>query len=216
MQTIIPIVCLALLYCVESASAQQVYSLKVSIHKDVLPLTEEQVDEALERASSLLNETGNQCNVTFKRNGPIETFDSAPKDIGNLDDLEAVHRVPADVKIVESINFCMGRYDKEGWWGCAWRPEGLLKTVIVIRGLRPGGDPIVGRDERYILWAHEFGHTKGLPHRVDDDRALMTPCAVGTLTRRITKDECTCLKNGPAGCPIPQPSQEPMCSAARQ
>jgi hypothetical protein len=216
MQTIIAIVCLALLHWVGSASAQQVHSLKVSIHKDVPPLTKDQLDEALDRASKLLKEAGNQCNVTLKRNGPVETFDfdSAPKNIRNLEDLEAVHRVPADVKIVESIHFCMGRYDKEGWWGCSWRPEGLPKTVIVVRGMRPG--PVVGRDTRYLIWAHEFGHTKGLHHRVDDERALMTPCAIGTLTRRITNDECSCLKDGPAGCPIPPPAQEPTCSGRRQ
>jgi hypothetical protein len=216
MQNIIPIVCLALLLWAEPASAQQVHSLKVSIHKDVPRLTKEQVDEALERASKLLKEPGNQCNVTLKRDGPVETFefDSAPKNIRNLDDLDAVHRVPADVKMVESIHFCMGRYSKEGWWGCSWRPEGLPKTVIVVRGMRPG--PVVGRDSRHLLWAHEFGHTKGLHHRIDDDHALMTPCAIGALTRRITNDECSCFKDGPGGCPIPAPSQEAACSARRQ
>jgi hypothetical protein len=216
-RTIIAIVCLALLLWVEPASAQQVHSLKVSIHKDVPPLTRDQVDEALERASRLLKEPGNQCDVTLKRNGSVETFefDSAPKNIRNLDDLEAVHRVPADVKIVESIHFCMGRYDKVSFWGCSWRPEGSLpKTVIVVRGVRPG--PVVGRDSRYLLWAHEFGHTKSLHHRIDDQRALMTPCAIGPLTRRITNDECTCLKDGPGGCPIQAPQQEATCSARGQ
>jgi len=81
MKTIIAILCLALLLWVEPASAQQVYSLKVSIHKDVPPLTKDQLDEALDRASKLLKEPGNQCNVTLKRNGSVETFDfdSAPK-----------------------------------------------------------------------------------------------------------------------------------------
>jgi hypothetical protein len=213
MQIVNRSVCLALLLWVEPASAQQVYSLKVSIHKDVPPLTRDQVDQALRRASDLLKEPGNKCNVTLKRNGPVEIFefDAAPKNIRNLDDLEAVHRVPADVKIVESINFCMGRYDRAGWWGCSWRPEGLPKTMIVVRGVSPG--PVVGRDSRFLLWAHEFGHTKGLHHRIDDERALMTPCTLGSLTRRITNDECTCLKDGPEGCPIPPPSQEATCSA---
>jgi hypothetical protein len=213
MQTTITIVCLAVLLWVGPASAQQVYSLKVSIHKDVPPLTGDQVDQALDRASDLLKEPGNKCNITLKRNGPVQTFefDSAPKNIRNLDDLEAVHRVPGDVKIVESIHFCMGRYDKRGFWGCSWRPDGLPKTVIVVRGMRPG--PVVGRDTRYILWAHEFGHTKGLHHRVDDKRALMTPCDIERVTRSITTDECTCFQNGAAGCPIAPPKQEAACPA---
>jgi hypothetical protein len=216
MQTIMSMVFLALLFWVEPASAQQVYSLKVSIHKDLPELTKDQVDQALKRASDLLQEPGNKCNVTLKRNGPVETFqfDSAPKNIRNLDDLEAVHHVPGDVKIVESIHFCMGKYDKVSWWGCSWRPEGLPKTVIVARGMRPG--PVFGRDLRYILWAHEFGHTKGLHHRIDNEDALMTPCDIRRGTRRITNDECTCLKDGPAGCTIPAPPEEPTCPARSQ
>jgi len=214
MQTVIAIVCLALSLWVAPASAQQVHSLKVSIHKDVQQLTEAQTDQALERASRLLNEARNQCGVTLKRSGPIETFDSAPKKVTNLDELEAVHSVPADLKIVESIKFCMGRYDKKGWWGCAWRPEGRPKTVIVVRGVAPG--PVVGRDTRFLLWAHEFGHTKGLHHRLGDERALMTPCALTNLTRRITNDECSCFKDSPLGCPIPPPKTEPTRPVRRR
>ena len=72
MQRTITIVCLALLLWVKPASAQQVYSLKVSIHKDVPPLTRDQVDQALGRASDLLKEPGNQCNVTLKRNAILK------------------------------------------------------------------------------------------------------------------------------------------------
>jgi len=50
MQTIIAID-FALCFGLETASAQQVHSLKVSIHKDVPPLTKDQVDEALVSAS---------------------------------------------------------------------------------------------------------------------------------------------------------------------
>src|SRR5262245_41864143 len=105
MRTIIPFVCLGVLLWIEPASAKKEYSLTVGIHKDVPAMTEEQVDDALERASNLLKEPYNQCDVTLKRNGSIKTFDfdSAPKTIRNADDLEAVHRVPADIKIVESI-----------------------------------------------------------------------------------------------------------------
>jgi hypothetical protein len=217
MRTIIPFVCLGLLLWIEPASAQKEYSLTVGIHRDVPAMTEEQVDDALDRASKLFKETDNQCDVTLKRDGPIKTFDfdSAPKTIRNIDDLESVHRVPADIKVVESIYFCQGRFNREGFWGCAWRLEGLPKTVIVARGMRHGHDPIIDRDRRYILWAHEFGHTKGLHHRLDN-HALMTPCGFQTETRQITKDECTCLKDGPEGCPIPAPRHEATCPVRRQ
>jgi hypothetical protein len=211
MQTITVILCLGLLLWVEPASAQKVYSLKVRIHEDVPRLTDEQVNETLDRASKLLKKNpGHQCNVTFKLKGHVETFGGAPKDISGPDDLEAVHRVHADVKVVNTINFCIGQY--RPFWGCAWRPEGP-KTVIVIRGVRADrpDDVIVGRDLRVLLWAHEFAHTKGLHHRIDVEQALMTPCEIEAFNTLITKDECTCIKKGPKGCPISAPAQDAVC-----
>jgi hypothetical protein len=200
MQTMIVIVCLGLLLLVEPASAQlqpasaeKGYSLKFSIHEEVQPLTPEQIDLILERASNLLN--GQKCNVKFKLDGPIEKFTSAsaPKDINDPSDLEKVHSVGADplhtVKVVRSIKYCIGRFDEDGFIGCAWRAQGP-KTVIVTRA-----DPNV----RHILLAHEFGHTKGLVHR-DDLGALMNP-KVEPGNIHITSDECKCYREEvPGGC----------------
>ena len=217
MKNIILIVCLGLVAWIRPATAEQdhaLYSLKVSIHKDVRPLTREQVEEILERASSLLqkkseetNATDNvPCDVTFKLDGPIGTFEtSAPKDINDADDLEAVQREPADVKVVDKINFCMGRHDS--FIGCSWRPEGRLpKTMIIARS--------VVVDLRHFLWAHEFGHTTGLQHRVDDPMALMTPCDMELSNGHISKNECSCFLKGQGGCPISE--QSPACPLKNQ
>jgi hypothetical protein len=197
MQTIFVIICLGLLLRVEPASAQKEYLLKVSIHEEVPPLTNGQVEQILERASKLLKHR-NGCDVKFKLDGPIKTFASAPKDINNAYDLEAVHSVDADVKVVRKINFCKGR---PPFIGCAWRADGP-KTMIVTRRLR---------SITHILWAHEFGHTKGLQHRLDR-QALMTPCNIALSNVEINSEECRCL-TGPGGCAIPV--QDIVCPPER-
>src|SRR2546429_688030 len=108
MQTIIAFACFGLLISVESAGAQHAgarkeYSLKVSVHKEVRPrLTKEHVEEILEGASELLN----HCNVAFKLNGPIKTFDNTPAIIRTSAHRDAVHEVEADVKVVVDIKSC--------------------------------------------------------------------------------------------------------------
>src|SRR5262245_53294458 len=162
MQTVIAIVCLALLLWIEPASAED-HSLKVRVHNDVLMVNQislqqltEKVDSILEKASMRLMDQGH-CDVTLKRDGPIEPFTSkeAPSIIKNPKDLERVHSVSGHVKIVRAILSCIGR---PPFVGCSFRPDPhLRKTMIVNRGL--------GESERPNIWAHEFGHTTGLHHR---------------------------------------------------
>ena len=142
------------------------------------------------------------CDVTLRRDGPIEKFTSrdapnAPSVIRNPNDLERVHRVPGHVKIVEAIFSCIGPVPVGGFVGCSFRPDvtpgvHLPKTMIVNRGLE--------ENERPNIWAHEFGHTTGLHHRrVSDpnDSALMTPCPIKSFSSSLTSRECRCLRAGP-------------------
>jgi hypothetical protein len=188
--------CLGLLLWAEPARAE-VYSLKVSVHEDVRPeLTKAEVRTILKKASRLLQR---HCDVKFQLKDEIEKFASAPKDIKNARDLEAVHRVDADVKVVRKIRYCKG---SPPWIGCAWRPEGGPKTMIVTRKRRA---------ITHILWAHEFGHTKGLPHRVEErgeERALMTPCPLDLFRRHINEAECKCFREG---CEIQEPEPSVTC-----
>lgn len=187
MQTIIAIVCLALALWVDPAGAQSAeYSLKVSIHEGMQTgLTQQRVEQILAEASSLLKDR-NGCDVKFRLDGSVGTFTGAPRDITNAAELEAVHRVNADVKVVESITFCK-TYRRSGYIGCAWRREGNgSKTVIVT--------PLVAK--AHILWAHEFGHTKGLQHRAGD-QVLMTPCQISPITVEINQHECDCFLGRP-------------------
>jgi hypothetical protein len=201
MQSIILIVCLGLglLLYIEPAIAQKEYRLTVSAHEQVRPkLTEKIVNGILERASKLLT-VRNQCGVTFKLNGPITSFaPGTPNIISSEDDLEAVHREAADVKVVSTITFCK----KDGTFiGCAWRRYGP-KTVIVTQRLLA---------VRHILWTHEFGHTTGLQHRADKG-VLMTPCDLALSNVVINQDECNCFLAGQGGCQIPEPDPEVVCT----
>src|SRR5258706_10828721 len=101
------ILLLGLLLWGEPASAQKVYSLTVSIHEEVSPRPPPNViEKILKLASDLLQKTPNGCPVGFKLDGPVTTFNNAPAVINDPDQLEAVHRVPAKVKIVRAINYC--------------------------------------------------------------------------------------------------------------
>jgi len=192
---------LGLLWWVEPASAHEnivSYSLTVSIHPAVHPqLTQNEVENILKGASNILQghtniTSHNSCQVEFKFNGFIPFPASAPADIKNADDLEAVHSAFADakvVKVVQSISFCAqgtGLY-----LGCAWRPGGRQRTVIVAREAISDG---VGA----VVLAHEFGHTTGLLHRNQNDNLnLMTPCVLEPFNQQVNQDECAHFRAGP-------------------
>ncbi len=199
---------LGLLLWAEPASAQKVYDLTVSQQAGVQPaLTKKDVKSILQRASQVLVSHG--CNVKFNLKGEIGTFTSAPATIETQDDLEAAHNVPADVKIVQNIHFCVGKHDEGGYLGCSWRPEGRTKTMVVSRLAG-------GLDIRPIVWAHEFGHTTGLQHRHDAQNvALMTPCGIKGFNQVVTKDECRCFLGGPGSCNVPESASD-ACPAGSQ
>lgn len=187
------IVSLGLALWTGPAGAQDVivHKLTVAIHPAVRArLAQEDIEGILKHASRFLQD--NNCKVGFELDGPVTTFKS-PADIQNADDLEAVHSVPADVKIVQSITFCVGQIDKEGFLGCAWRPEGRQKTVVVSI---TGSLPKMGIASR--VWAHEFGHTTGLLHRYQTGNfSLMTPCEIQAYSAQINQDECNHFRAGP-------------------
>jgi hypothetical protein len=198
MRTIIAIVCLGLLMWAEPASAQSLYALKVSHHRDVVALSEHEVDKILQDASKVLQ--GNSCNVTLKRDGPIGTFGSAatPAIIKTGAQRDAVHSVDADVKIVEKIKFCRRNMGNK-FDGCAWPPRAGSRSIIVVR--HPA-DPFPS-----ILWPHEFGHRMGLRH-VSDPLALMTGCRFDGRQVQVRQDECRCYLSGPGSCRRQDPPRQ--------
>lgn len=210
-----------LLLCLElwagRVSAQEVkpYSLTVAVHplvKDKMNAAE--ADDILKCASAMLQGDANvglpncpvkdinppnHCNVEFTFKGFLDFPSSAPLDITNKDDLEAVHKVPGDVKVVRSITFCAAGLKPTGYAGCAWRPAGGPRTVIVARTkFLPALGPALGA----AIWTHEFGHTTGLPHRYQKGKGnLMTPCDIQVFSWQINQNECNHFRAGPKAPP---------------
>jgi hypothetical protein len=205
-QIILAAACLGLLLSIGSARAQTEHLLTMSVHRDVPPKLMEQltneVDVILQETSTLMSES--KCDVTFKLAGPIKPFTSAaPKDILDKDDLEAVHREVADIKVVDSVGFCVGKKGK--FEGCAWRRDGSKTVIVAIRPLLLF---------RAALLAHEFGHTTGLVHRTEP-KALMR-CRIDHTHRKINATECSCIRAGPGSCKIPEPDPAFACSEDQQ
>src|SRR5690349_17759836 len=104
MRFVLTIVVLVLLQWVEPAAAQTPrppHQLNVRVHPSI-HISESAVREILRNASHLLQEEGDvHCDVSFEL-ASLDHFQSnAPKDITNATELEAVHREPGEVKIVD-------------------------------------------------------------------------------------------------------------------
>lgn len=191
MKALLAVVCLCLLLWVEPASAQSAeYSLQVSRHRNV-QLDESEVDRILEAASNLLKHA--QCDVTFRRNGPVQIFASSntPDVISTKVDRDAVYREPGDVKVVSEIAFCRPGLG-DSFDGCSYPPRAGRKSMIVTHEQ-------LDRNLRHILWAHEFGHRTGLKHRADPE-ALMTVCDLAADQVKVKQAECRCFLSGPGHC----------------
>jgi hypothetical protein len=202
-QITIAFVFLGLLMWVEPASAQR--SLTVARH-DQVSISDAQVDGILIEASKALR----QCNVVLKRNGRVATFTSPnPEGIvgkgyrhGDPNsereaarERDAVHRESFDIKIVNAINFCRVGGPQGG---CAWDPRPgedgpQRKSMIVAMQIAALGIAFtLSNKQAGGIWAHEFGHRMGLPHR-PQKTALMYECNVG---KQISDQECTCFRQG--------------------
>ncbi|NOT02107.1 MAG: hypothetical protein HOP29_15955 [Phycisphaerales bacterium] len=134
--------------------------------------TGEQLDAKLSAAGAVLQTMETECpdvatDVTFHRTGDLSTFDSVPAVITTERQLDAAFELPFDIKIVQAMVGVCGVFDPGGAsiiLGCAATGESL---VIVSEA-----DPDV--------WAHEWGHVQGLPHRDDCPRNVMHSFEVAT------------------------------------
>jgi hypothetical protein len=191
---------LGLMSCA-TAGAQGVvtHGLTVSIHPAVHPqVSQTEIEDILKGASDILQgntniASQNNCKVGFQFKGLIPFPASLPADITNATELEQVHEVPADVKVVQNITYCAQGQDNGGYAGCAWRPQGRQRTAIVARSQFSSW---IGNGS--VLWAHEYGHTTGLIHRYEGDAGnLMTPCVLQVFSVLVSQSECAHFRAGP-------------------
>lgn len=140
------------------------FSLRVARQVDQ-PLSASFVDATLAEASTILQVVDSVCPdvatpVTFARNGDIDTFDVAPAVVTTEAQLDDIFRYPADLKVVTMMVGVCGTF----------RPGNLA----VVLGCGVAGDSaVLTRDAPTDVWAHEWGHVQGLPHRDDCRSNLM-------------------------------------------
>jgi hypothetical protein len=184
------------------ASAQVIYSLKVSRHPSV-SFNVQKVDRILADASKMLQKA---CNVALQRIGPMQVLSAnTPAVIKDQTDRDAVHAENPgpdpkviSVKIVKKIEFCRPQQGNS-FAGCSW-PHSFHSIIVVANEKFP-----------QLVWPHEFGHHTGLWHRKGLNDALMSPCPLKATNVQITQSECQCLLAGPGGCQTPEPNRPATC-----
>jgi hypothetical protein len=123
------------------------------------------------------------CNMDMVRTGNVGTFAVGTGAINSAADFTAViQSPPPGVKVVNQINWCGGLIP--GVIGCAPVPG----TSFVVVRFTPSLEG--------ILWLHEFGHNKGLPHR-NDVNAVMAP-SIAASRRHVNQAECDAFRAQPA------------------
>ena len=158
------------------ASGQEsvTHGLRVSRADGTGDRTEAQADAIIAKMGSILQESDGPddvpCDVGFVRDGVIDSFRRIPNVILSENQfIAAADR--SDVVVVERINWC--GTPKSNVAGCTW-----LGVSMVQRSARDPGN----------VWAHEFGHLKGLRHR--SVRGALMNESVSSDSRQVSQEEC--------------------------
>jgi hypothetical protein len=142
-------------------------------------LTNADADEILADATTVLKtDEGARdvaCSVTLSRVGDVTEFTQGDGSIDTEAELSNLFALPGHIKVVNAINFCNGFTPDT--IGCASTPG----TSFVVERFTA--------NQEGILWAHEFGHNKGLDHRDNDPNAVMNG-TIEVSRRRVTSAEC--------------------------
>lgn len=154
----------------------------VAVHSSAT-LTAGDADNALAGATSALQMNDGPgdvaCDVTLVRVGLPTTFSTGDGSIDTGQEFSAVTAVPGNVKVVTAINWC-GSIGV-GIIGCGSTPGTSLAVVRYSVGIEG------------LLWAHEYGHNKGLPHNPDANFIMYS--SIGTTHRRVTAAECSAYQS---------------------
>lgn len=155
------------------------FPIRVARHVDQ-PLSGDFVDEVFSTATELLNRVDFECPdvgcpVTFSRSGPITTFDLGSSILTTEGQLDEVFDIDADIKVVTAMV------------GVCGIPANDNMTIVLGCAFTSGSVVIVS-DADPDVWAHEWGHVQGLPHRDTCPRNLMHSFEL--RTNAIIRSEC--------------------------
>ncbi len=140
--------------------------LTISRH-NTASLSNAQADAILAAASTVLQTNDGPsdvaCPVALARSGNVGVFNTGDGSLDTNAELSAVFGLPGNVKVVDDVNYCGGRFN----------------TSFIGCGQTPGSSFITERftaSREGILWAHEFGHNQGLiPTAITTDRHAPSP-----------------------------------------
>ncbi len=157
-------------------------SIEFACEDDSPLMTAGQIDSALANATSLLRTDSGSgdvaADVRLVRDGRVLiTPSNGLFQISSREELDAACSLMGFAVVTETINFCSGT--GSSIIGCA-----RTGCMIVVP------HNVAGRP---VLWAHEFGHTRGLPHR-NGSTLLMNP-TLGASTSNINAAERDALQN---------------------
>jgi len=166
--------------------------------------SEGRIDRIMAEAGGLLASVETECPdvhcpVTFTRVGGVSAFSEGGAILTSESQLDAVFSVDADFKIVTFMV------------GVCGAPSGD-DPAVVLGCASTGGSVVIVHDAPTDVWAHEWGHVQGLPHRNDCARnlmhafeletnavnarertALLTPTPGSAFQRARTAEETECL-----------------------
>jgi hypothetical protein len=153
-------------------------------------LTDAQARRILSESTKILQTqdfpTDTACAVTFSLSPNLVTAESVPSVINSAADFNAVCAHHGFAHAVVALNWCKTQI-LGGATGCSQTPGPCMLVIRLAEYASTAAGDIEG-----ILWAHEFGHTRGLPHR-KSEMAVMNPY-LGPTERGITKAECEAYK----------------------
>ncbi len=140
------------------------FQISVSRHEEQ-PFSEQRVNRVFTTANALLLSDDSDCSdvscpVTFERDGSVSTFNDAPAIITTEAQLDAVFDDPGDIKVVTLMVGVCGSPSADD-------------VSLVLGCAFTGGTAVLVQDAPPDVWAHEWGHVQGLPHRDDCARNLM-------------------------------------------
>ena len=158
-------------------------SLTISRH-NTATLSNANADTILGAASSLLQSNDGAgdiaCGAGLSRSGTVGVFNDTDGSLDTANELSTIFGLAGNVKVVQDVNFC----------------GGVFKTSFIGCGQTPGSSFITERftaSQEDSLWAHEYGHNQGLPHRNTSSDNLMNQFVGG---RRVNQSECTTFRGG--------------------